>query len=126
VRLASTPVISRRNNRIPLFEFTHLATLRRTFLVAGIFAAFVIALLGFVYWKTKGDLTMRPDHVIASQLDAFAALIAWLKRPQDRGRLGKPPSRFQDRQCGAKRCGRQGRRKLSGETGASPDRATFA
>jgi methyl-accepting chemotaxis protein len=57
-----------------LSEFTHLTTLRRTFLVAGIFAALVVALLGFVYLKTKADLTMRSDRVIASQMDTFAAL----------------------------------------------------
>jgi hypothetical protein len=43
-------------------------------LVAGIFAALVVALLGFVYLKTKADLTMRSDRMIASQMDAFAAL----------------------------------------------------
>jgi signal transduction histidine kinase len=57
-----------------LSEFTHLTTLRRTFLVAGIFAALVVALCGFVYLKTKAYLTMRSDRVIASQMDAFAAL----------------------------------------------------
>jgi signal transduction histidine kinase len=55
-------------------EFTHSTTLRRTFLIVGIFAALVVALLGFVYLKTKGDLTIRSDHVIAWQLDTFAAL----------------------------------------------------
>ena len=44
-------------------EFTRLTTLRWTFLVAGIFAAFTIALLGFVYLKTEDDLTMRSDRV---------------------------------------------------------------
>jgi hypothetical protein len=43
-------------------------------LVAGIFAALVVALLGFVYLKIKADLTMRSDRMIASQMDAFAAL----------------------------------------------------
>src|SRR6202040_3252924 len=57
-----------------LAEFTNSTTLRRTFLVAGIFAALVVALLGFAYLKTKHDLTMRSDLVIASQMDAFAAL----------------------------------------------------
>jgi signal transduction histidine kinase len=57
-----------------LLEFTHSTTLRRTFFLTGIFAALVVALLGFVYLKTKGDLTMRSDHVIASQMDTFAAL----------------------------------------------------
>jgi signal transduction histidine kinase len=55
-------------------EFTRSTTLRWTALVAGIFAAFIIALLGFVYLKTKDDLTMRSDRVIASQMDVFAAL----------------------------------------------------
>jgi signal transduction histidine kinase len=55
-------------------EFTHSTTLRRTFLVTGIFAALVVALLGFVYLKTKADLTMRSDRMIVSQMDAFAAL----------------------------------------------------
>src|SRR5712672_2236497 len=52
-------------------EFTRLTTLRWTFLVAGIFAAFIVALLGFVYLKTEGDLTMRSDCVIAAQVGVF-------------------------------------------------------
>jgi hypothetical protein len=52
-------------------EFTHSTTLRWT-LLAGTFAAFIVALLGFVYLKTKDDLTMRSDRVIASQLGVFA------------------------------------------------------
>jgi signal transduction histidine kinase len=63
-----------RNNLMQRAEFTHSTTLRWTFLVAGIVAAFIGALLGFVYLKTKADLTMRSDRVIASQMDAFAAL----------------------------------------------------
>jgi signal transduction histidine kinase len=55
-------------------EFTRSSTLRWTFLVAGIFAAFIVALLGFVYFKMKADLTMRSDRVIASQMDVFADL----------------------------------------------------
>jgi signal transduction histidine kinase len=55
-------------------EFTRSTTLRWTLLVAGIFAAFVVALLGFVYLKTKNDLTMRSDRMIASQMDLFAQL----------------------------------------------------
>jgi hypothetical protein len=53
-------------------EFTRSATLRWTFLVAGLFAAFVMALLGFVYLKTQGDLTMRSDRMIVSQMGVFA------------------------------------------------------
>jgi signal transduction histidine kinase len=58
--------------RLP--EFTSSTTLRWTSLVAAIFAAFVVALLGFVYLKTKDDLTMRSDQLIASQIGVFAGL----------------------------------------------------
>ena len=57
-----------------LHEFTHSTTLRSTLLVAGLFAAFIVALLGFVYLKTKDDLTMRSDRMIASQMGVFADL----------------------------------------------------
>jgi signal transduction histidine kinase len=42
--------------------------------VAGIFATFIVALLGFVYLKSQDDLTMRSDRVIASQMGVFADL----------------------------------------------------
>jgi signal transduction histidine kinase len=58
--------------RLP--EFTRLTTLWWTLLVAGIFAAFIVALLGFVYLKTRDDLTKRSDRMIASQMRLFAAL----------------------------------------------------
>src|SRR6267143_2082848 len=57
-----------------LSEFTRSATLRWTLLVAGIFAAFVVVLLEFVYLKTKNDLTMRSDRLVASQIGVFADL----------------------------------------------------
>src|ERR1700704_3101881 len=59
-----------------LAEFTRSTTLRWTFLVAGIFAALVVALLGFVYWKTTDDLMMRSDRVIVLQIGVFAELSA--------------------------------------------------
>jgi signal transduction histidine kinase len=55
-------------------EFTRSTTLRWTLLVAGLFAGFIVALLGFVYLKTKADLTARSDRVIASQMSVFAHL----------------------------------------------------
>ena len=70
----SASMIVRRNNLMQLPEFTRSASLRWTFLVAGLFAAFVVALLGFVYLKTQGDLTMRSDRMIASQMGVFADL----------------------------------------------------
>jgi signal transduction histidine kinase len=55
-------------------EFTRLTTMRWTVLVAGIFAAFTVALLGFVYLKTKQDLTLRSDRAIALQMGILLAL----------------------------------------------------
>src|ERR1700694_5438363 len=68
------PPIVRRNNLMQLPEFTRSTTLRWTFSVAGLFAAFIVALLGFIYLKTQADLTMRSDRMITSQMDVFAAL----------------------------------------------------
>jgi len=42
--------------------------------VAGIFAAFTVALLGFVYLKTKQDLTLRSDRAIVLQIGILEAL----------------------------------------------------
>jgi signal transduction histidine kinase len=58
--------------RLP--DFARSTTLRWAVLVAAIFTALTIAMLGFVYLKTKHDLTMRSDRVIASQLNLFAGL----------------------------------------------------
>jgi hypothetical protein len=55
-------------------EFTRSTTLRWTALVAAIFAAFIVAMLGFVYLKTKDDLTQRSDRIIAAQIGAVAQL----------------------------------------------------
>jgi signal transduction histidine kinase len=57
---------------IHLSEFARSTTLRRTLLVAGLFGAFIVALLGFIYLKTKADLTERSDHLIASQMSVLA------------------------------------------------------
>jgi signal transduction histidine kinase len=67
-------VVSRGTNLMQLPEFTRSTTLRWTVLVAAIFTAFIIAILGFVYLKTEHDLTMRSDRIIASQLDLFVHL----------------------------------------------------
>jgi hypothetical protein len=73
-RNVDASVIFRRISRMQLPEFTRSTTLRWTVLVAGTFAAFIVALLGFVYSKTESDLTMRSDRVIASQMGVFADL----------------------------------------------------
>jgi signal transduction histidine kinase len=55
-------------------ELARSTTLQWTLLVAGLFAGFIVALLGFVYLKTKADLTAQSDHMIASQITFFAHL----------------------------------------------------
>ena len=57
-----------------LLTFARSTTLRWTLLVAALFTGFVAALLGFVYLKTKHDLTVRSDRLIASQMSVFADL----------------------------------------------------
>jgi len=57
-----------------LLTFARSTTLRWTLLVAALFTGFVVALLGFVYLKTKHDLTIRSDRMIASQMSVFADL----------------------------------------------------
>ncbi len=76
-------------------EFTRSTTLRWTFLVASIFATFIVALLGFVYLKTKGDLTMRSDRVIASQMGVFADLSPERRLDAINEHLRQDPGRVQ-------------------------------
>jgi signal transduction histidine kinase len=76
-------------------EFLHSTTFRWTLLVAGIFAAFIVALLGFVYLKTKDDLTQRSDRAIASQMDVFAALSPERRLDAINERLNQDPRRIQ-------------------------------
>jgi signal transduction histidine kinase len=70
----SARVIFARNDLTRIPEFTRSTTLRRTLLVAGLFAGFIVALLGFVYLKTKEDLTVRSDRAMAAQMRVFAHL----------------------------------------------------
>src|SRR6202051_1092421 len=79
--------------RLP--EFTHSTTLRWTLLVAGTFAGFIVALLGFVYLKTKDDLTMRSDRVIASQIGVFAELPRERRLDAINEHLKQDPARVQ-------------------------------
>jgi signal transduction histidine kinase len=92
----SAPFISRAKRLVHLSEFARSTTLRRTLLVTGLFAAFTGALLGFIYLKTRADLTMRSDRLIASQMSVFAhlppqrrldAIDEHLKQDPDRVRL---------------------------------------
>ena len=70
----SASLISRAKRLLHLSEFARSTPLRRTLLVTGLFAAFTGALLGFIYLKTKADLTVRSDRLIASQMSVFAQL----------------------------------------------------
>jgi len=49
-------------------------TFRWSLAVAGVFAAFVIVLFGFVYWQTDQYLIARSDKMIGSQLNFIAGL----------------------------------------------------
>src|ERR1700760_4483970 len=49
-------------------------TFHWTLVVAAVFATFVIALFGSVYWQTDQYLIARSDRMITSQLDVIAAL----------------------------------------------------
>jgi signal transduction histidine kinase len=55
-------------------EFTRSTTLRWSLLVAGIFAAFIVAFLGFLYLKMKNELTSRSDRLISAQIGVLADL----------------------------------------------------
>jgi signal transduction histidine kinase len=89
--------IMRPKRLIPhLSEFARSTTLRRTLLVAGLFAAFIVGLLGFIYLKARADLTMRSDRLIASQMSVFAqsspqrrldAIYEYLKQDPDHVQL---------------------------------------
>src|ERR1700694_1068286 len=94
-RNVDASVIFRRISRMQLPEFMRSTTLRWTFLVAGIFAAFIVALLGFVYLKMKADLTMRSDRVIASQMRVFADLSPERRLDAINEHLKQDPGRVQ-------------------------------
>jgi signal transduction histidine kinase len=78
-----------------LTEFTRLTTLRWTALAAGTFAGFIIALLGFVYLKTKHDLTVRSDRMITSQMNVFAGLSLGRRLDAINEHLKQDPRRVQ-------------------------------
>jgi signal transduction histidine kinase len=73
-RASNGTAFLRRENLMQLIKFARSTTLRWTLLVAVLFAGFVIALLGFVYLKTKHDLTIRSDRMIAAQMSVLADL----------------------------------------------------
>jgi signal transduction histidine kinase len=85
----------RWDDLMQLPEFTRSTTLRSSVLVAGIFAAFIVALLGFVYLKTERELTTRSDRVIASQMGVFADLPPGRRHDAINEHLKQDPGRVQ-------------------------------
>jgi signal transduction histidine kinase len=59
-------------------DFIRSTTFRWTVAVAGMFAVFLVALFGFMYWRTEQFLLTRTDAVIAMQTQVF------LSAPPDR------------------------------------------
>jgi signal transduction histidine kinase len=55
-------------------QFIRSNTFRWASAVAGVFAAFIVILFGFIYWKTDRYLITRSDRMITQQIDFFAAL----------------------------------------------------
>src|ERR1700730_8768727 len=91
----NTSVISGRINLMQLPDFTRSTTLRWSVLVAGALAVFIVAMLGFVYLKTVGDLTIRSDRVIASQMRVFADLSPERRLDAINEHLKQDPGRVQ-------------------------------
>ena len=55
-------------------QFMRSNTFHWAFMLAGVFAVFIIVLFGFIYWKIDDYLIARSDRVITAQLDGIAAL----------------------------------------------------
>src|SRR5437868_5498702 len=94
-RNVDASAIFQRIDLMQLPEFMRSTTLRWTILVAGVFAAFIVALLGFIYLKTESDLTTRSDRVIASQTGVFAGLSPERRLDAINEHLKQDPSRVQ-------------------------------
>src|SRR3954453_11250994 len=69
---SAAPQIRRRD---PMrTQIIRSSTFRWALAVAGVFAVFVTALFGFIYWQTDNYLIARSDRMIASQLNFIAGL----------------------------------------------------
>jgi signal transduction histidine kinase len=101
-------------------EFTRSTTLRWSFLGAGILAAFVVGLLGFVYLKTESDLTIRSDRVISSQIGVLVGLAPERRLDAISEHLKQDPGRVQL----AGLFGRDGRRIAGNLESLPPDLKT--
>jgi signal transduction histidine kinase len=59
---------------MPQLQFIRSNTFRWASTVAGVFAAFIVILFGFIYWKSDRYLIARSDRMITQQIDFIAAL----------------------------------------------------
>lgn len=59
-----------------MMQFLSSTSFRWALMLAGAFAAIVMALFGFIYWQTTDYLTMRTDRMLAVQLNAITVLSA--------------------------------------------------
>lgn len=55
-------------------QFIQSNTFRWASVVAGVFAAFIIALFGFIYWQIDGYLVARSDRMISTQIGYIGSL----------------------------------------------------
>lgn len=55
-------------------ELLRSSTFRRTLMLAAALTAIIVALFGFVYWKTDNYLTARSDQMIMTQLNVISLL----------------------------------------------------
>src|SRR6202158_544245 len=72
-------------------QFIRSNTFHWTFMVAGVFAVFVIVLFGFIYWQIDDYLTARTDRVITAELEGIAGLSSERRLQAIDERLRKDP-----------------------------------
>jgi signal transduction histidine kinase len=72
-------------------QFLRSNTFHWAFLVAAVFAVFIIVLFGFIYWKIDDYLTARSDRVITAQMNGIAGLSAERRLEAIEERLRQDP-----------------------------------
>lgn len=72
-------------------QFLRSNTFHWAFLVAAVFAVFIIVLFGFIYWKIDDYLTARSDRVITAQMNGIADLSAERRLEAIEERLRQDP-----------------------------------
>src|SRR3984893_4193525 len=72
-------------------QFLRSNTFHWAFLVAAVFAVFIIVLFGFIYWKIDDYLTARCDRVITAQMSGIADLSAERRLEAIEERLRQDP-----------------------------------